>query len=303
MTREVIPSGSALGADIKGIDFSKPLSDDDRAFVKQAWNDHLVVRFRDQDLSDEDLVRLADDFGGSQVAGSRQYYINAGYDMKSGRVSHLPGITIISNLDRDGNPEKENSGTGSSELYWHTDNSYVDNPPKGSILYGIQVPINGGGDTSFVNQYETYEALPMAMKERLLNLHIRHDNSRNTAGGARPTAKIPTTREEVEGPAHPMVRRHPDSGRNALYLGRRYASPSSYIVELPQDESEALLDELWAHAKQAKFVWTQVWQPRDAIMWDNRCTMHTRSKIDHTQPREMHRSLIKGEAIIPATAP
>ena len=77
MTREVIPSGSALGADINGIDFSKPLSDDDRAFVKQAWNDHLVVRFRDQDLWFEDLVRLADDFGGSQVAGSRQFYINA----------------------------------------------------------------------------------------------------------------------------------------------------------------------------------------------------------------------------------
>jgi taurine dioxygenase len=288
MAREVIPSSSALGADIKGIDFSKPLSGDDKAFVKQAWNDHLVVRFRDQDLSDEDLVRLADDFGGSQVAGSRQYYINAGYDTKSGRVSHLPGITIISNLDRDGNPEKENSGTGSSELIWHTDNSYVDNPPKGSILYGIQ--------------YETYEALPMAMKERLLSLHIRHDNSRNTAGGARPTAKIPMTREEVDGPVHPMVRRHPDSGRNALYLGRRYASPSSYIVELPQDESEALLDELWEHAKQPQFVWTQVWQSKDAIMWDNRCTMHTRSKIDHTQAREMHRSLIKGEAIIPATA-
>ena len=185
MAREVIPSSSALGADIQGIDFSNLLNDDDKAFVKQAWKDHLVVRFRDQELSDEDLVRLADDFGGSQVAGSRQYYINAGYDTKSGRVSHLPGITIISNLDSDGKPEKENSGTGSSELIWHTDNSYVDNPPKGSILYGIQVPINGGGDTSFINQYETYDALPMPMKERLLNLHIRHDNSRNTAGGAR----------------------------------------------------------------------------------------------------------------------
>lgn len=301
MTREVIPSGDALGADVRGIDFSKPLSDDDKAFVQQAWNDHLVLRFRDQKLTDEDLIAMADQFGGSQVAGSRQYYLNAGYDTKSGRVSQHPGITIISNLDKDGNPEKVNSGTGSAELFWHTDNSYVDNPPKGSILYGLQVPINGGGDTSFINQYETYDSLPTAMKERLLNLHIRHDNSRNTAGGARPTAKIPTTREEVDGPVHPMVRLHPDTGRNALYLGRRYASPSSYIVELPQDESEALLDELWAHATQSKFVWTQVWQPNDAIMWDNRCTMHTRSAIDHTQAREMHRSLIKGEAIIPAT--
>ena len=303
MTREVIPSGAALGADIKGIDFSKPLNDDDSAFVTQAWKDHLVLRFRDQELEDEDLIRLADEFGGSQVAGSRQYYINAGYDAKSGRVSHLPGITIVSNLDKDGKPEQENSGTGSSEPVWHTDNSYVDNPPKGSILYGIQVPINGGGDTSFVNQYAAYEELSDAMKKRLLAMHIRHDNSRNTAGGTRPTAKRPTKREEVDGPTHPIVRKHPDTGRNALYLGRRYAPPSSYIVELPQDESEALLDDLWAHATQDKFVWTQVWQPRDVIMWDNRCTMHTRNKIDHTQPREMHRSLIKGEPIIPATVP
>ena len=303
MTHEVIPSGAARGADIRGINFSEPLSGDDTAFVKQAWNKHLVLRFRDQHLQDEDLIRLADEFGGSQVAGSRQYYINAGFDTKSGRVSGLPGITIVSNLDKNGKPEKTNSGTGSSELFWHTDNSYVDNPPKGSILYGIQVPINGGGDTSFVNQYAAYDELSESMKKTLLTLHIRHDNSRNTAGGTRPTAKRPTTREEVDGPSHPIVRIHPETGRNALYLGRRYASPSSYIVELRQEESEALLDELWAHATQDKFVWTQIWKPKDVIMWDNRCTMHTRNKIDPTQPREMHRSLIKGEPIIPAKAP
>ena len=99
MAREVIPSGAALGADVRGIDFSLPLSAEDKAFVQQAWNDHLVLRFQDQDLEDEDLIRMADDFGGSQVAGSRRYYINAGYDTKSGRVSRLPGITIVSNLD------------------------------------------------------------------------------------------------------------------------------------------------------------------------------------------------------------
>ena len=107
-------------------------------------------------------------------------------------------------------------------------------------------------------------------------------------------------REEADGPIHPIVRKHPDTGRNALYLGRRYASPSSYIVELAQDESEDLLDELWAHATQEKYVWTQVWTPKDTIIWDNRRTMHTRSKVDHTQPREMHRSFtLKGEPVIP----
>ena len=94
MAREVIESGAALGADVKGIDFSKPLSPDDKAFVQKAWNDHLVLRFQGQDLEDEDLINMADAFGGSQVAGSRQYYLNAGYDTKSGRVSRLSLIHI-----------------------------------------------------------------------------------------------------------------------------------------------------------------------------------------------------------------
>ena len=164
------------------------------------------------------------------------------------------------------------------------------------------MPENGGGNTSFVNQYEAYDSLSNHLKGRLLTLNIRQDNSRNTAGGIRPTAKRPATREQVRGPIHPIIRVHPDTGRNALYLGRRYPSPSSYIVELPEIESEALLDELWTHATQNKFSWTQVWRPRDLVLWDNRCTMHTRSKIDHTQPREMHRSLIKGEPVISATS-
>ena len=298
---EVIPSGRILGAEVRGVDLSRALETAERAAILDAWHAHLVLLFRDQHLSDEDLLRLAEVFGGAQVAGSRGYYVKAGYGTKSGRISKHPGISIVSNLDENGNPVTVHSGTGSLPLTYHTDNSYVETPPKGSLLYGLQTPVEGGGDTSFVNQYETYDALSEPMKKRLLTLHIRHDNSRNTAGGTRPTAKRPTTREEVDGPIHPIVRKHPDTGRNALYLGRRYASPSSYIVELAQDESEDLLDELWAHATQEKYVWTQVWTPKDTIIWDNRCTMHTRSKVDHTQPREMHRSLIKGEPVIPAT--
>ena len=303
MQREVIPSGRALGAEVRGIDFSSPLSDDDKAFVKQAWNDHLVIFFRGKPLSDEDLIRMADEFGGSQVAGSRQYYLNAGYDEKSGRVSKYPGITIISNLDENGKPVLKNAGTGSSAISWHTDNSYVESPPKGSILYGLQVPVNGGGDTMFINQYKTYETLPEDLKRRIVGLHIKHDTSRNTAGGLRPSAVLPKSREEVIGPVHPIVRVHPDTGRKALYLGRRYAPPSSHIVELPEAESETLLDALWAHATQEAFVYSHAWQRHDAVMWDNRCTMHTRTAVDPTQAREMHRTLIKGEEIIAATAP
>ncbi|MBT6274928.1 MAG: TauD/TfdA family dioxygenase [Chromatiales bacterium] len=301
--REVIPSDRILGAEVRGVDLSEKISEDTRQFVLDAWHNNLVLLFRDQNLTDEDLLRLAGDFGGAQVAGSRSYYIKAGHQADTARVSKHPGISVVSNLDENGKPVKTHSGTGSLPLTWHTDNSYVENPPKGSILYGIQTPVNGGGDTSFCNQYEAYAQLSDALKEKVVGFHVRQDTSRNTAGQPRPTAKRPESVHDVEGPVHPMVRIHPATGRHALYLGRRYQPPSSYIVEMPNDEGEALLDELWAHATQPDFVWTHQWQPKDVLMWDNRCVMHTRSAIDETQPRELHRTLIAGEAVVPAHAP
>jgi len=299
MDLQIVPSGRSLGAEVRGIDLSAALNDKVRDDVLSAWHKHLVLRFRDQTLQDEDLLRLAESFGGTQVAGSRDYYVRGGYDTKSGRISSQPGISIVSNLDENGIPVPVHSGTGSLPLSYHTDNSYVKTPPKGSLLYGLQTPTEGGGDTSFVNQYVAYETLPEAMKERIAGLHIKHDTSRNTAGSLRPTANLPHTYDEVVGPIHPIVRVHPDTGRKALYLGRRYVAPSSHIVEMPNDEGESLLDELWIHATDEALSWTQQWRPMDLLMWDNRCTMHARSPIDATQPRELHRTLIAGEAIIP----
>lgn len=299
MERAVVKSDRTLGAEVRGVDLSGTLDDVTRNFILDAWHDNLVLLFRGQTLTDEDLVRLAEDFGGAQVAGSRGFYVKGGFDVKSGRIATLPGITIVSNLDEEGKPVQKHVGTGSQALGWHTDNSYVETPPKGSILYGLQTPVNGGGDTSFANQYAAYETLSDAMKERIASLHVKHDTSRNTAGGLRPTAALPSSYDEVVGPVHPMVRVHPATNKRALYLGRRYTMPSSHIVEMANPEGEALLDELWEHATQESFTWTHRWQPNDLLMWDNRCVMHTRSEIDHTQPRELHRTLIAGEAVIP----
>ena len=296
---EVIPSGRILGAEVRGVDLSRALETAERAAILDAWHAHLVLLFRDQHLSDEDLLRLAEVFGGAQVAGSRGYYVKAGYGTKSGRISKHPGISIVSNLDENGNPVTVHSGTGSLPLTYHTDNSYVETPPKGSLLYGLQTPVEGGGDTSFVNQYEAFDTLPERLRTQIEGLHIKHDTSRNTAGSVRPTAALPATYDDVVGPVPPIVRVHPDTGRKALYLGRRYAAPSSHIVEMPNEEGEVLLDELWAHATDDRLSWTQHWRPNDLLMWDNRCTMHARSAIDSTQPRELHRTLIAGEAVIP----
>jgi taurine dioxygenase len=300
MALEVIPSGRPLGAEVRGLDLSQALSDADRQAVEDAWSENLVLLFRSQTIGDADMLAMAEALGGAQSTRSRDYFLQAGFTEKSGRVSALPGISIISNLDEDGNPVAKHVGSGSQELTWHTDNSYVEDPPKGSILHALRVPVNGGGHTSFANQYDAYERLSDATKARLPGLHIKQDNSRNTAGGLRPTRVMPTQREEVDGPVHPLIRVHPVTGRTALYLGRRFKAPSSHIVELSDAESEALLEELWTAATQSDLAWTHSdWRAGDVLMWDNRCTLHARTEVDHTQPREMHRTLIKGEAIIP----
>lgn len=301
MERTVIPSGKALGAEIFGVDLSAPLSDDDTKFIKDAWGEHLVLLFREQDLAPENLLALVSALGGVQETGSRKNFEAAGHKAGSARVSAVSGVSYISNLDEDGKPflMKKHS-SGSQELFWHSDNSYVEVPPSGSFLHSLQVPVDGGGDTSFVNQYLAYETLPEATKKRIAGLHIKHDNSKNTSGGERPTVSQPQGREDVNGPVHPIVRIHPETNKKALYLGRRYKWPSSFVVELGDDESEELLNELWAHATQDSLKWTHSWKPQEGLLWDNRCTMHHRSQADPTQARVLQRALVKGAPVIAA---
>lgn len=223
-----------------------------------------------------------------------------GYKIGGKRVPLHPHLSLISNLDEEGRSVKDNGGLGSYEVVWHSDNSYVEVPPAGSMLYSVVIPKSGGGgDTCFNNQYKAYEDLPADLKAAIKGRTQIHDASRNSAGVLRPTVKMPTKPEEVPGPAHPLVRIHPATGKPALYLGRRRDWPSNYIVGMPNEESEALLDRLWAHATQEKYAWKHVWQVGDVVLWDNRCAMHYRSEVDSSQPRVMHRTVINGEAVVP----
>jgi taurine dioxygenase len=298
---EVVPTGTPVGAEVLGLDLCKPVSDEVKEKLGKLWGEHMVLLFRNQDLSDENILATAEVFGGQQIAGSRAFFLKAGYKAgESDRVSKHAGISLVSNLDQDGKPAKVTAGVGSLEALWHTDNSYVEVPPNGTLLWSEIVPTDGGGETSFNNQYQAYNELSDELKEAIAGKHICHDNLRNTAGRLRPTAKEPESREEITGPAHPIVRIHPLTGNRCLYLGRRYGGNSSYIQEMPDDEGDALLEKLWAHATQEHLRWTHHWQPHDLILWDNRCTMHQRNPVDHTQVRVMHRALIKGEQIISA---
>jgi taurine dioxygenase len=295
----VIQTGAALGAEIKGVDLSLPVPEDVRAALRQAWADHLVLLFRGQDIDDHQLIAAAGIFGPPHDSASRKYHLSAGKKVDNRfMISEHPSVSIISNLDGNGDPVKDNGSLGSYEVVWHTDNSYVAIPPAGSMLYALVIPVNGGGDTSFNNQYLAYEELPDDLKRAIAGKSQVHDSSRNSAGVLRPGVRLPTKPEEVEGPVHPLARLHPLTGKPALYLGRRRVWPSNYIVGMDNGESEALLDRLWAHATQPKYAWTHRWRVGDIVLWDNRCCMHYRTEVDSSQARVLHRTTIRGEAPI-----
>lgn len=297
---EIAPSGAAVGAEIKGIDLSKPVPDETKAALNQAWDDHIVLVFRDQELAQDDLVSASDIFGGCQIGGGRKFHVAGGASAGDYSMAKHDAVTLVSNLGPDGKPVLKNNGLGSMEVDWHTDNSYVETPPAGSFLYAVEVPVDGGGETSFNNQYDAWETLDGELKEKIWGRVQKQDVSRNSAGVLRPSAKLPTTPEEVEGPDHPLVRLHPRTRRPALYLGRRRVWPSNYILGLDYDESRELLGTLWDHATDWDLAWTHEWRPGDAILWDNRVAMHHRKAIDLNQRRVMYRTQIKGEAVIPA---
>jgi taurine dioxygenase len=295
----VIPSGAAVGAEVRGVNLALPVPSDVAEAIRKAWADHGVLLFRDQHIDDVQLVAAADIFGGVQEVGSRKYYFSGGKGDQDYRITRHPSISIISNLDENGNPVKDNGALGSYEVVWHSDNSYVAVPPAGSMLYALEIPPDGGGgDTSFNNQYLAYDELPEDLKKAIEGKSQRHDSSRNSAGVLRPGAKLPKTPEEVEGPVHPLVRVHPVTGRRALYLGRRRIWPSNHIIGMSDAESQALLGKLWDHATQPKYAWTHKWRVGDLVLWDNRCCMHYRTEIDTNYRRVMHRTVIKGEPII-----
>jgi taurine dioxygenase len=185
-------------------------------------------------------------------------------------------------------------GLGSYEAVWHSDMTYNATPPKGSALYAVEIPPSGG-DTQFANMYLAYETLPAELKARADKLQCVHDASRNSAGELRNGFADITDPRHTLGAVHPVVRTHPVTGRRCLFLGRRR---NAYLPGLPLEESEALLDALWAHATRPELVWTQQWQLGDLILWDNRCTMHRRDSFDPSTRRLMYRTQITGEAVV-----
>jgi taurine dioxygenase len=244
--------------------------------------DRLVLLFRGQSLSDDQLIAFSRRLGELDLAPIQE----------TGRrfVEGYPEIYIVSNVIENGAPI---GSLGAGELVWHTDMSYQQDPPKASMLYALEVPPEGG-ETGFVNMYDAYQALPLHLRECITGLRVKHDGTYNSGGYIRAGVTPTDDPREAPGMIHPLVCTHPETGRKCLYLGRRR---NAYIEGLPLAESEALLDEIWAHATRDELTWYNNWRVGDLVLWDNRCTMHRRGPFDPAARRVMHRTQIKGDQI------
>ena len=273
----------ALGAEVSGVDLRAPIGDETFTALKAAWHEHLVLRFRGQHLTDPELLAFSRRLGELDPPGPNPY--------GKPYLAEFPEINVISNVKEGGVPI---GGLGDGEAVWHCDMTYVDNPPRAAALHAWELPPTGG-DTFWSNQYLAYETLPADLKTAIKGKKAVHDATYNSAGVMRKGMKDVTDPREAPGSRHPLVIVHPETHRPALFLGRRR---NSWIVGLGLAESDTLLDKLWAHATQEQFTFRQVWHSDDLILWDNRCTLHRRDSFDASARRVMHRTQIKGPAIV-----
>jgi taurine dioxygenase len=269
-----------LGAEIEGVDLSKPLSPEDGKTLSEALELELVLVAHGQKLSDPDLIAFSRAFGDLDPPGPNPYGVPFNKE--------FPDINVISNVIENGRPI---GGLGSGEAVWHCDMTYIDIPPRAAVLHAHEIPANGGGNTYFADQYAAYAALPEDMKKQIEGKRAVHDASRNSAGQLRKGYEEVTDPRQTKGAIHPLVRTDARTGRKALFLGRR---KDSFILGLDLAESEALLDTLWAHATQDRFAMCHVWRAGDVLVWNNLAVLHRRDSFDENARRIMHRTQIKG---------
>jgi taurine dioxygenase len=271
------PSGAALGATVDGVDL-RAIDTGTFAAIHRAWLDHQVLLFRDQQLTDADLIVFSRRFGDLDEAPVQE----------TGRrfVDGHPEIYVVSNVVQDG---VAIGSLGSGEAVWHTDMSYLPDPPKASVLYALEVPAHGG-DTSFCSMYAAWDELPVRLRRRVDGLHVKHDGTYNSGGYVRQGVTPTDDPRTSPGTLHPLVYVHPETGRRGLYLGRRR---NAYIEGWPREDSDALLDEIWNEATRDSLTWRHRWRVGDLVLWDNRCTMHRRDAFDPAARRVMHRTQIK----------
>ena len=245
------------------------------------WQNHGAMLVRgQQDMTDAQFESFSKHFGELDPPP------NQGVGRKN--VPGFPDLYVVSN-ERDAGGEPLGA-LGYSEAVWHTDMSYLPVPPIASMLLARKLPA-WGGNTWAAGMCAAYEVLPASLKDRIKNLQIKHDGTRDSGGNLRRGVEDDPNPMTSRGHPHPAVIRDPGTGKAALFLGRR---PRAYVMGLPLAESEALLDELWRHAFQPANLYEHRWSVGDLLIWSNYSTMHRRDEFDSKSIRRMHRSQIKG---------
>ena len=283
---KLINSLKSLGGKIVDLDISNKLTQDQINFINQSWDERLVLVFKKQNLDDYKLINFSKYFGELDPPGPNPYGITF--------LPEFPEINVISNVKNEQGTPIGNLGDG--EAVWHADMTYLQLPPKAGILYALEVPKNQG-NTHFANMELAYSELPSRLKDKIDGKILIHDSAHNSAGMLRKGYSEVDNPSDTPGARHPMVITDKNTNKKLLFLGRR---PHAYIIGLELEESENLLNEIWEHATQDKFTWTQQWEKGDLLMWKNLNVLHKRDAFDPNTRRVMHRTQIKGEMEITA---
>lgn len=273
----VKPVGYALGAELSDVDLRKPLSEAQKQQIWDAWHQHLVLVFPNQDLTPEQFIALTAALGEVDPNDAAPYY----------RDPMHKEILIVTNKPMDGKPS-ETATSGSS---WHSDRTYTTRPTKASLLLCKEKP-PVGGDTVFGNMYLAYETLSPTLRGFLDKLEAIHDVSLIKGLDKRDPEKVAFMRKHNPPVVHKVVQTHPETGRKSLFVGQRIRS----FVGMTESETVPLLAFLNQHATSLEFTYRHSWKLHDLVMWDNRCTMHIAiPNYDRSKVRYMMRTALLGE--------
>ena len=276
---QIRPLPGTFAAEVLGLDLSRPLADDDFRRIHRAHLDHHVLVFRNQHITPDQQIAFSRRFGPLQIHVLHQFQL-AGH----------PEILIVSNIVENGRPV----GLGDAGHYWHSDLSYVEKPSLGSMLLAQELPAEGG-DTLFANQHAAWDALPDALKAKIRHLKAEHSYlAKYEELRARSPWRPKLSDEQiaqVKPSVHPVVRQHPETGRLGLFVSEHF---TTRIVGLPDNESRALLAELFERSTPPAFQYRHAWRDGDMVFWDNRSVVHLATGCPEHLRRRLNRTTIEG---------
>lgn len=279
MALTITPLNDLMGAEATGIDLTQPISDDEAKALNDALHEHIVLCIRDQTFDGPGFVEAC------KVFGELMHQTNE--ELCDPNLREL-GMVTSDDVDRHDTKTRVVRGTS-----WHSDHSFTERPPSASILYGVTIP-SSGGDTSFCNLRAAYAALPDDRKQHIEGLKVRHQ-FRSSRAGKEIFIKLKNEKERLKDHIfmHPLARLHVPTGQKTLFLNPQRMED---IVGLDRAESDAVLDEMIAHADNPDFHWNHDWRQDDMLVWDNRCSMHHANDDWPTnEKRFLYKCIVRGE--------